>query len=102
MRKSYVYLTVALLLSLLLSGCADSTNNGVVTASPKPAVTEPVIPIPTAAVSPSPTPGMNTDRDENGNAMERNDSMDTGTSGTNTAGNGAMSTNSPSPTDNNR
>ena len=102
MRKSFVYLTVALLLGLLLSGCADSTNNGIVTASPKPAVTEPVIPIPTAVVTATPSPGLDMDRDESTTGMERNDSTDMGTSGANSSGNGAMSTSSPSPTDNNR
>lgn len=102
MRKSFVYLTVALLLGLLLSGCADSTNNGIVTASPKPAVTEPVIPIPTAVVTATPAPDLNMDRDESGSSTERSDSTDMGSSGSNSSGNGAMSTSSPNPTDNNR
>jgi hypothetical protein len=97
MRKTYVYLLIALMLSLLLSGCADSTDNGMVTASPWPAVTEPVLPVPTAIITASPVPDMNRDdRDTGTNAEddfennmlnpERND----------------LETATPSPTDNNR
>ena len=97
MRKTYVYLLIALMLSLLLSGCADSTDNGMVTASPRPAVTEPVLPVPTAIITASPVPDMNRDdrnrgtnaEDDFENNMlspERND----------------LETATPSPTDNNR
>jgi hypothetical protein len=97
MRKTYVYLLIALMLSLLLSGCADSTDNGMVTASPWPAVTEPVLPVPTAIITATPVPDMNRDdrntgtnaEDDFENNMlspERND----------------LETATPSPTDNNR
>jgi hypothetical protein len=97
MRKTYVYLLIALMLSLLLSGCADSTDNGMVTASPWPAVTEPVLPVPTAIITASPVPDLNRDdrntgtnaEDDFENNMlspERND----------------LETATPSPTDNNR
>ena len=98
MRKTYVYLLIALMLSLLLSGCADSTDNGMVTASPRPAVTEPVLPVPTAIITTaSPVPDMN------------RDDMNTGTNTEDDFENNMLSperndleTATPSPTDNNR
>ena len=70
MRKTYVYLLITLMLSLLLSGCADSTDNGMVTASPWPAVTEPVLPVPTAIITASPVPDLNRDDRNTGTNAE--------------------------------
>ena len=101
MRKTYVYLIIALMLSLLLTGCADSTENGVVSNSPRPAVTEPVIPMPTAMVTAAPTPNVTMDHDMAGAGTEKSPS-DTGSTGTTGTGTGNMSTSSPAPTDNSR
>jgi len=98
MRKSYVYLIIALMLSLLLSGCADSTGNGLVTNSPRPAVTEPVIPVPTAMVTAAPSPNVTMNHDMADNDMDRSPN-EAGASGTTGTGAGNTSTSSPAPTD---
>ena len=62
MKKLFVYLALTLALSLLLCGCGSTPDSGNVAASPWPEVTEPVLPMPSAAVSPTP----NADRIQNG------------------------------------
>ena len=90
MKRSFVYLALALTLSLLLCGCSSMRDNGNVTASPWPDVTEPVLPTPTATVSTAPTP-------DNGVVIS-------GGGADNPVGTAApdMSASSPSPTDPNR
>lgn len=59
MKRSFVYLILALALSFLLCGCGSMTEDGNVASSPWPDVTTPIIPSPSANVSASPMPGMN-------------------------------------------
>ena len=56
MKKPFVYLALVLALSLLLCGCGSTRDDGIVTASPWPEVTEPVLPMPSALVSATPMP----------------------------------------------
>lgn len=56
MKRSFVYLVLTLILSTLLCGCGNMSDRGTVTASPWPEVTDPVLPLPSAAVSPSMMP----------------------------------------------
>jgi hypothetical protein len=89
MKRSFVYLVLALALSLLLCACGNMTERGIVTASPWPDVTDPVLPTPDPAVMASPIPEL--------------DGNDTSGADSN-VGTGVpdMSTNSPSPTDTTR
>lgn len=68
MKKSFAYFSLALALSLLLSGCGDMTDHGNVGVSPMPAVTEPVLPMPSLEPEISPTPDSFAD-----NGMQRED-----------------------------
>ena len=97
MKRSFAYLVLALLLSLLLCACGDTTGRGNVTASPWPDVTVPVMPTPTADFSVSPIPNSGTENNKTGNDTainNGNESANNGMTGT--------STSSPVPTDNNR
>ena len=97
MKRSFAYLVLALLLSLLLCACGDTTGRGNVTASPWPDVTTPVLPTPTADLSVTPVPDFGTENEVIGNNAGTNN-------GAGTVDNGAagMSTSTPVPTDNNR
>ena len=97
MKRSFVYLVLALLLCLLLCACGDTTGHGNVTASPWPDVTAPVMPTPTADFSASPIPNSGTDNKKTGNDTTINN-------GSEPANNGmtGTSTSSPVPTDDNR
>ena len=102
MKRSFAYLVLVLLLSLLLSACGDTSGRGNVTASPWPDVTTPIMPTPTADFSLTPVPdaGMGNDMTDNGTGMNN----DTGTSGNTMPGNGtnSMTTSTPVPTDTSR
>ena len=56
MKKAFVYAALILALSLLLCGCGSTRDDGIVTASPWPEVTEPILPTPSAMVSSTPMP----------------------------------------------
>ena len=56
MKRSFVYLVLALMLSLLLSACGDMSDRGNVASSPWPDVTNPVLPVPTTQVTATPNP----------------------------------------------
>ena len=56
MKRSFVYLVLALMLSLLLSACGDMSDRGNVASSPWPDVTNPVLPVPTAQITATPNP----------------------------------------------
>lgn len=56
MKRPFVYLALALALSLLLSACGARPEAGNVTASPWPEMSEPVLPTPSAMVSATPMP----------------------------------------------
>ncbi len=97
MKRSFVYLVLALALSLLLSACADMSDRGNIASSPWPDVTEPVMPIPSIPVSPSAMPDMDNDPDtETGNSSDTGMDRDSGS-----AGAGAVSS-SPRPADTGR
>ena len=101
MKRSFVYLALALILSLLLCACGDMTNRGNVTASPWPDVTEPALPLPSASVVPTVTPdtgsGM-TGSGVTGNGGSTNSGTAGGTVGSGTGSNtGIVSSASPSP-----
>ena len=102
MKRSFAYLVLALILSLLLSACGDTTGRGNVTASPWPDVTTPIMPTPTADFSLTPVPdaGFENDMTDNGTGMNN----DTGTSGNTMPENGtnSMTTSTPVPTDTSR
>lgn len=94
MKRSFVYLILALALSLLLSACGDMSDRGNIAVSPWPDVTEPVMPIPSIPVSPSVTSGMDDDMGTGtGNSFDRGLDSNAGSAG---AGAG---TSSPKPTD---
>ena len=102
MKRSFAYLVLALLLSLLLCACGDTTGRGNVTASPWPEVTSPVVPTPamptpTADFSVSPVPDFGT-----GNGTTNNDTASSYENGTGNNSTTGMSTSSPIPTDNDR
>ena len=101
MKRSFVYLILALMMSLLLCACGDTTGRGNVTASPWPDVTAPVMPTPTADFSGSPMPDFGTN-DMTGNNMTGNDTAINNDSETVNNGMTGMSTSSPVPTDDNR
>ena len=102
MKRPFAYLVLALLLSLLLSACGDTTGRGNVTASPWPEVTTPVMPTPTADFSIMPVPDAGTGNDVTENNAGMNN--DTGTFGNTVPGNGtnSMTTSTPVPTDTSR
>ena len=82
MKRSFVYLILALALSLLLSACGDMSDRGNIAVSPWPDVTEPVMPIPSIPVSPSVTSGMDDDMGTGtGNSFDRGLDSDTGSAG---------------------
>ena len=95
MKRSFAYLVLALILSLLLCACGDTMEHGNITASPWPDVTTPVLPTPTAMISPSPIPDFNVGQEN----AEPDTSIGTGNE-ENTENN--MVTNSPIPTDESR
>lgn len=99
MKRSFAYLVLALLLSLLLSACGDTTGRGNVTASPWPEVTTPIMPTPTADFSLTPVPDAGMGSDMSGNDTGLNN--DTGTFGSSMPDNGTnnMATSTPVPTD---
>ena len=102
MKRSFVYLVLALLLSLLLCACGDTAGRGNVTASPWPDVTSPVMPTPamptpTADFSVSPVPDLST-----GSEMTDDDTMMNKDSEPINNGMTGMSTSSPIPTDGTR
>ena len=97
MKRSFAYLVLTLLLSLLLSACGSTTENGKVTASPWPEATVPPMPTTTPFASASPSPDFSINNDTTGNDTETGDnagSADNGLSG--------MTTSTPMPTDDNR
>lgn len=94
MKRSFVYLVLALLLSFLLCACGDTTGHGNVTASPWPDVTVPAMPTPTTDFSVSPIPDYGTGNNMTGNDNTINNNSETVNNG--------MSTSSPVPTDDNR
>lgn len=102
MKRSFAYLVLALLLSLLLSACGDTTGRGNVTASPWPEVTTPIMPTPTADFSLTPVPdaGMGNDMTDNDTGMNN----DTVTFGNTMPGNStnSMTASTPVPTDTGR
>lgn len=102
MKRSFAYLVLALLMSLLLCACGDTTGHGNVTASPWPDVTAPVMPTPSADFSVSPIPDSDMGNDMAGNNMNSNDSAINNNSGTGNNSTSSMSTNTPVPTDDNR
>ncbi len=59
MKRSFVYLILALALSVLLCGCGSMTDDGNVAASPWPDVTTPILPTQSPAPSATPVPGTN-------------------------------------------
>jgi len=96
MKRSFVYLVLALMLSLLLSACGNMTDRGSVASSPWPDVTAPIMPVPTTQPSATPTSdtGMANDNDMGtglGNSYESG-----------TGGNTVTGTSSPAPTDTDR
>lgn len=97
MKRSFAYLVLALMLSVLLCACGDTLEHGSVTSSPWPDVTTPIMPTPTADFSVSPIPdfGIGNEMTENDNTVNN----DAGTTGNDTTG---MSTSTPIPTDNSR
>ena len=97
MKRSFVYLVLALLLSLLLCACGDTAGRGNVTASPWPDVTPPVMPTPTADFSVSPVPDLST-----GSEMTDDGTMMNKDSEPSNNGMAGMSTSSPIPTDGTR
>ena len=97
MKRSFAYLVLALLLSLLLCACGDTTGHGNVSASPWPDVTAPVMPTPTADFSVSPIPDYGIENNMNGNDTTMNNDSETASNGMT-----GMSTSSPVPTDNKR
>ena len=102
MKRSFAYLVLALLLSLLLSACGDTTGRGNVTASPWPEVTAPAMPTPTAdfSITPVPDAGMGNNMTDNDTGMNN----DTGTFENTVPGSGTngMTTSMPAPTDTSR
>ena len=97
MKRSFAYLILALLLSLLLCACGDTAGRGNVTASPWPDLTVPPMPTPTPELSVSPMPDFSMNNDTTGSdtgADSANDADDNNATG--------MSTSSPVPTDNTR
>lgn len=102
MKRSFAYLVLALLMSLLLCACGDMTGRGNVTASPWPDVTSPVMPTPvmptpTADFGVSPVPDLGSE-----NGMTDNDTAISNDNRTVNNGTAGMSTSSPIPTDENR
>lgn len=97
MKRSFAYLVLALMLSLLLCGCADTMDHGNVTASPWPDVTAPAMPTPTptAAISASPLPEIGTGNEP----AVTEGGADTGVNGNGATG---LATSTPIPTDANR
>lgn len=97
MKRSFVYLVLALVLSLLLSACGDMSDRGNIASSPWPDVTEPVMPIPSIPVSPSAMPDMDNDSDTGtGNTFDSGMDRESGSAGAGTA------SSSPRPTDTDR
>lgn len=94
MKKTFAYFSLALALSLLLSGCGDMTDHGNVGVSPIPAVTEPVLPMPSLEPEISPTPDALAD---NGTQREDNMRGDNARTGTDSTDNGSTAAASPSP-----
>jgi len=93
MKRSFVYLVLALMLSLLLSACGGMTDPGNVASSPWPDTTATFPPMPTAMVSASPLPDLQTGADTD---TGTENSMDKGTGSTVTG------TSSPRPDDTDR
>ena len=97
MKRSFVYLVLALMLSLLLSACGDMSDRGNVASSPWPDVTNPVLPVPTTQVTATPNP-----------TFEAGSSTGTGAGGSFESGTGAGSgmtgsaASSPKPTETDR
>lgn len=56
MKRSFAYLLIALALSLVLAGCSDRMDGGVVSSSPAPVTATPAMPLPSADVAASPLP----------------------------------------------
>lgn len=100
MKRFFAYLVLALLMSVLLCACGDTTGRGNVTASPWPDVTAPVMPTPSAFPSATPTPDFTIQNDmpgmNNGTGADNGTGMDNGTIGSSTPG---MNTSTPVPTD---
>ena len=92
MKRSFVYLVLALALSLLLCGCGNMNNDGLVTSSPWPDVTNPVLPTPNPMVSATPIPEIMPGSSTNANSPD----TPAGTTAPN------MSSASPRPTDSGR
>ena len=97
MKRSFVYLVLALMLSLLLSACGDMSDRGSVASSPWPDVTNPVLPVPTTQITATPNP-----------TFEAGSSTGTGSGGSFESGAGTGSgmtgsaTSSPMPTETDR
>ena len=94
MKKSFAYFSLALALSFLLSGCGDMTDHGNVGVSPIPAVTEPVLPMPSLEPEISPTPDSFA---ESGTQQEDGARDDNARTGTATGKDDSSSAASPSP-----
>jgi len=96
MKRSFVYLVLALMLSLLLSACGDMTDSGRVASSPWPDVTAPTMPVP--SMQPSAVPTSDT-------GMANDNDMGTGLGNSYDSGTGGSTvtvTSSPAPTDTDR
>lgn len=94
MKRAFAYLVFAMILSLVLCGCGDTTEHGNVTASPWPEATTPIMPTPSAPVSPTPMPDFSAGQDMD----EPGFSPDVG-SGMNENPGSSMSMDTPVPTD---
>lgn len=94
MKKSFAFFSLALALSFLLSGCGDMTDHGNVGVSPIPAVTEPVLPMPSLEPEISPTPDSFA---ESGTQREDGARDDNARTGADSTDSGNTATASPSP-----
>lgn len=94
MKRAFVYLVFALIMSLALCGCGDTMEHGNITASPWPEVSTPVMPTPSAMVSATPQPDFSAGQ----NMDEPGFSPDIGAGMSENADNG-VSPNTPVPTD---
>lgn len=87
MKRSFVYLSAVIALSLMLGGCGNMSGSGNVGTSPAPAIESPVIPSPDLDMPMMP---------EDSSRPDRNDRSMGGT-GSATEGTGGDTIVSPSP-----
>ena len=97
MKRSFAYLVLALLLSVVLSACGGTMESGNVTASPWPEATVPPMPTATPIVSAAPSPDFSINNNTTGNDAETGNNTGSGDNGLS-----GMTTSTPMPADDNR